>query len=175
MSSRLFRVMPVVAGLAIVSSALAQTPIAHRVLAQDKGHVVILDESGKITWETPCGGTCHDIAMLPNGNVLFPTDDRTIVEMTPDKQIVWKHNATKKDGYDGDVQIHGFQRLANGLTMVSESGNARIIEVDKNDKIVFSMPLTVDHPNPHRDTRLARELKNGNFLVCHEGDGVVRE
>jgi len=158
-----------------VSRAGAQKPVEHRVLAQDRGHVVVLDESGKITWETPCSGTCHDIAMLPNGNVLFPTDDRNIVEMAPDKQIVWKHTSVPKEGYSGDVQIHGFQRLANGNTMVSESGNARIIEVDKADKIVFQMPLTVDHPNPHRDTRLARELKNGHFLVCHEGDGVVRE
>lgn len=141
---------PLIAVFGVVAaySAFAQKPVTHRVLAQDKGHVVILDEAGKIAWETPCGGTCHDIAMLPNGNILFPTDDRTIVEMTQDKQIVWKHNAVKKDGYDGDVQIHGFQRLANGNTMVSESGNARIIEVDKSDKIVFTMPLTVDHPNP---------------------------
>ncbi|MEX1223651.1 MAG: hypothetical protein WEA31_03805, partial [Pirellulales bacterium] len=33
----------------------------------------------------------------------------------------------------------------------------------------------VDNPHPHRDTRLARKLASGNYLVCHEGDGVVRE
>jgi hypothetical protein len=159
----------------LAAAASAQKPISHTVLAQDRGRVVILDEAGKITWETPCGGTCHDIAMLPNGNVLFPTDDRHIVEMTPAKQIVWQHTSGPKEGYSGDVQIHAFQRLDNGRTMVAESGNGRIIEVDSQDKIVFQMPLTLDHPNPHRDTRRARELKNGHFLVCHEGDGVVRE
>lgn len=161
--------------LSLSLNAKAQPPVTHRVLAQDRGHVVILGTNGTIEWETPCGGTCHDIAMLPNGNVLFPTDNRNIVEMTPAKQIVWKHTSVPKAGYNGDVQIHAFQRLANGNTMVSESGNAQIIEVDKDDKIVFTLPLTVDHPNAHRDTRLARELKNGHFLVCHEGDGVVRE
>jgi hypothetical protein len=35
--------------------------------------------------------------------------------------------------------------------------------------------LTVDKPNPHRDTRMVRKLDNGHYLVCHEGDGVVRE
>src|SRR5580700_982030 len=114
MSRHLFRIAPVIAGILIASGVHADKPIAHRVLAQDRGHVVILDESGKVTWETPCGGTCHDIAMLPNGNVLFPTDDRNIVEMTPDKQIVWKHTSVPKEGYSGDVQIHGFQRLATG-------------------------------------------------------------
>ena len=59
--------------------------------------------------------------------------------------------------------------------MVAESGNARIVEVDQDGKIVYELPLTVDKPNPHRDTRMARKLDNGNYLVCHEGDGKVRE
>lgn len=153
----------------------ADKPVMHRVLGQDKGHVAILDTSGKVVWETPCGGTAHDIALLPNGNVLFPTSDTTIVEMTPDKKIVWQHVSKPKDGYTGGVQIHAFQRLKDGRTMVAESGNQRIIEVDKDDKIVKEIPLTVEHPNAHRDTRLARKLDNGHYLVCHEADGKVRE
>ena len=35
--------------------------------------------------------------------------------------------------------------------------------------------LTVKNPDPHRDTRLVRKLASGNYLVCHEGDGCVRE
>ena len=30
-------------------------------------------------------------------------------------------------------------------------------------------------PDPHRDTRMVRKLDSGNYLVCHEGDGCVRE
>ncbi len=59
--------------------------------------------------------------------------------------------------------------------MVAESGNRRIVEVDRAGHIVHQVPLTVDHPNAHRDTRLARKLDNGHYLVCHEGDGMVRE
>lgn len=153
----------------------ADKSVTHRVLGQDKGHVAILDTSGKVVWETPCGGTAHDIALLPNGDVLFPTNDTTIVEMTPDKRIVWTHVSKPKNGYMGGVQIHAFQRLKDGRTMVAESGNQRIIEVDKDDKIVKEIPLTVEHPNAHRDTRRARKLDNGHYLVCHEADGKVRE
>ncbi|MDB5336502.1 MAG: hypothetical protein JWN70_2121, partial [Planctomycetaceae bacterium] len=35
--------------------------------------------------------------------------------------------------------------------------------------------LKVLHPHPHTDTRLARKLPSGHYLVCHEGDGFVRE
>jgi hypothetical protein len=37
------------------------------------------------------------------------------------------------------------------------------------------MPLAVSQSHPHRDTRLVRKLTSGNYLVCHEGDGLVRE
>ena len=33
----------------------------------------------------------------------------------------------------------------------------------------------MDKPHPHHDTRLVRKLDNGNYLVCHENDGAVRE
>ena len=72
---------------------------------------------------------------LANGNYLLHTGDTTIVEMTPDKKVVWKHVSKAMPGSKG-IQIHGFQRLADGNTMVAEAGNCRIIEVDKDDKIV---------------------------------------
>ena len=73
------------------------------------------------------------------------------------------------------VEVHAFQRLENGLTMIAETGNRRIIEVDREGSIVREVPLTVDKPNAHRDTRMARKLPDGHYLVCHEGDGTVRE
>ena len=59
--------------------------------------------------------------------------------------------------------------------MIAETGNKRLIEVDRDGKIVRQVALQVDHPHPHRDTRMARKLDNGHYLVCHEADGTVRE
>ncbi|MES2734134.1 MAG: hypothetical protein V4714_20470, partial [Bacteroidota bacterium] len=78
-------------------------------------------------------------------------------------------------GYAGAVEIHAFQRLKDGRTMVAESGNQQIIEVDQNDKIVKTIPLVIEHPHPHRDTRLVRKLDDGHYLVCHEMDATIRE
>lgn len=158
-----------------VTPGQAQTPTGHRLIAQDRGKVIILSAKGAVEWETPCDFTSHDISALPNGNLLLHTGPATIVEMQPDKKIVWQHVAKPKEGYTGAVEIHGFQRLKNGLTMIAETGNLRIIEVDKDDKIVHEIPLTVNHPNSHRDTRLVRKLDNGHYLAAHEGDGMVRE
>ena len=152
-----------------------EAAVSHRVIVQDKGRTLILGPTGQIEWEMPCGYTSHDISVLPNGNMLLNTGPRTIEEVTPSKEVVWKWEAKPKAPYAGAVEIHGFQRLKNGNTMIGETGNLRIIEVDKSSNIVKEVPLTVDHESPHRDTRLVRQLDNGHYLVAHEGDGKIRE
>ncbi|HET6249053.1 MAG TPA: PQQ-binding-like beta-propeller repeat protein [Tepidisphaeraceae bacterium] len=177
---RLFRASALAISLvAIPAFAADELPgtAAHptwKVLAQDHGHAVVLNAKGEVEWEFPIGPTSHDIALLPNGNYLLHMSDTVIEEVTPEKKVVWTHTSVPTDAKRG-VQIHAFQRLANGNTMVSESGNCRIIEVDKDDKIVKQFPLTVVHHSTHSDTRLVRELDNGHYLVAHESDGTVRE
>jgi hypothetical protein len=162
--------------LAVGSPAVDQARAeGYRVLAQDKGHVAIVSARGEVEWEVECKHNSHDIALLENGNLLLHIGPATLVEMTPAKQVVWQYESRPKPPYAGRVEIHAFQRLPDGLTMIAESGNRRIVEVDASGQIVKEVPLHVARPDPHRDTRLARKLASGNYLVCHEGDGTVRE
>ena len=73
------------------------------------------------------------------------------------------------------VEVHAFQPLDNGNVMIAESGPGRIIEVDRTGKLLKKVKLKLNNPHPHMDTRLARKIVNGNYLVCHEGDGFIRE
>ncbi|MFM8395283.1 MAG: PQQ-binding-like beta-propeller repeat protein [Acidobacteriota bacterium] len=158
--------------------AAAQTaPRGYRVLGADLKRVAIVDEKGRVEWEIPNpeAREVHDIEMLENGNILFQTSYTTIVEVNRDRQIVWRHESKPKEGYDGRVEIHSYQRLRNGLTLIAESGNSRLIEVDRTDRIVKTIPLTVTKTNAHRDTRMVRKLGNGHYLVCQEMEGSVRE
>jgi hypothetical protein len=161
--------------IALAAPAFAADPPAYRVLAQDNGHVAVVGPGGKIEWEVECKYNSHDIHMLPNGNLLLHTGPATVTEMTPEKKLVWKYEAKPKEGYKGPVEVHSFQRLADGNTMVAESGNRRIVEVSPEGKIVKEIALVVKNPDPHRDTRMVRKLPSGNYLVCQEGDGCVRE
>ena len=178
----MFRFFSVCAAFLCLIAAHAQTepapvaPVSHRVLACDKGRVALLrDSDGLLQWQAPLPTTAHDVSYLPNGNVLMPISDNIIVERTLNGKEVFRHVGKPKPPYTGRVEIHAFQRLPNGLTMIAETGNKRIIEVDANDTIVSETPLTVYKPDPHRDTRLVRKIANGNYLVCHENDGMVRE
>lgn len=149
----------------------------YKVLAADRstGKVAIVNAKGEVEWEFADKHDVHDLHMLPNGNVLTHTSHTTVVEITPKKEIVWKYEAKPKDGYKGRVEVHAFQRLDDGNTMVAEGGNSRIVEVNPKGEIVKTVPLTVTKSDPHRDTRMVRKLASGNYLVCQEGEGAVRE
>jgi len=158
-----------------LAAVAAADPPAYRVLAQDKGRVAIVGKDGKVEWEVECKYNSHDVHLLPNGNVLLHTGPATVTEMTPDKKVVWRYEAKPAGDNKGRVEVHAFQRLPDGTTMVAESGNRRIVEVNKDGKIVRQVPLSVKRPDAHRDTRLVRKLPTGNYLVCQEGDGLIRE
>lgn len=141
-----------------------------------KKRIAIVAEDGELEWEQEIG-PLHDLHVLPSGNILFQRNWTHVVEVNPKTdEVVWQYNsADSPDNKDRKIEVHAFQRLANGRTMIVESGSTRILEVDQQGKTVLEMPLQVSKPHPHRDTRLVRKLSSGNYLVCHEGDGRVRE
>jgi hypothetical protein len=154
-----------------------QTGTPRRVLGADDStrRLAIIAPDGSVEWEIKVSAI-HDAALLPSGNLLLQQGWTRIVEVTPDKQTVWEYDAAKRNGNEGKrVEVHAFQRLENGLTMIAESGPARIIEVDALGTIRHEIPLKVNRPNAHSDTRLARKIANGHYLVAHESDGAVRE
>ncbi len=146
------------------------------VVLQGNGKLVVLAEDGKITWEMPWGGV-HDIHVMPNGNIMVQQGATKVVEIERDtKKIIWEYDSAKQNGNEGKtLEVHSFQPLEDGRVMIAETTAMRIIEVDRDGKLVKSIPMKVNHPHPHTDTRLVRKLDNGNYLACHEGDGVLRE
>jgi len=152
------------------------TTAQHQVLVQGNNRLAIVDEAGAIAWEMRWPAL-HDLHMLPNGNIMALRGPRTVAEIDPKTQeVVWTYDAGVENGNaDKKVEVHAFQPLPDGTIMIAESGTARIIEVDRDKKLVNAIDLVVENPHPHRDTRLARKIANGNYLVSHEGDGKVRE
>jgi len=158
--------------------AAAEKNTSRRFVAADssKQRLAIIDEQGNTEWEHRIG-PLHDLQMLSTGNLLFQLSWTHIVEMDlKTKKIVWEYDSARQNGNAGKkVEVHAFQRLDNGDTMIAESGVSRIIEVNRDGQITHEVKLRVAKPHPHLDTRLVRKLKNGNYLVCHEGEGLVRE
>ncbi len=160
---------------AFAGAAALAAKTSHRVMAQDKKHVAAVNPDGSVDWVWENGTVAHDMHLLKNGNVLVLTSRNTIVEVTPEKEVTWQWESKPVGGYDGNIEIHGFERFADGLTMIAETGNKRIIEVDRKGKIQREVKLQIEKPHPHRDTRLVRKTPQGTYLVPQEGDGLLRE
>ena len=149
---------------------------AQRVILQGNGKLTIVKPDGSNEWELNWGGI-HDIHVAKNGHIFVQQGAAKVAEIDPaTKQVVWSYDSATQNGNAGKkIEVHAFQPLADGRLMIAESGAGRIIEVDRDGKLLKEVTLKVNHPHPHTDTRLARKLTSGNYLVCHEGDGFVRE
>lgn len=164
--------------LALPGLVSAADQPSRRFIAADSSRnlLAIIGKDGSTEWHRKIG-PLHDLHVLPNGNILFQDSWTHILEVNPKTDdVVWEYES-KNDPTNTNrrVEVHAFQRLTDGNTMVVESGPARILEISPAGKIVKNIPLKVAAPHPHRDTRLVRKLDNGHYLACHEGDGVVRE
>jgi hypothetical protein len=120
---------------------------AHLLAAHEGDGVVReYDATGKIVWEYPGLKDVFEALRLPSGNTLIGCGtQRRIIEVTPDKQIVWE--LTDKDRPDLKLAwITSLQVLKNGNLVVAnflrghEGAGVHAFEVthDKDKRIVWA-------------------------------------
>ena len=146
---------------------VSETGIKHSFLFTGN-KTCIFDEDSKIIWEVP--GASRDGYQLPNGNLLIAFA-KEVKELTMDKKVLFHYKVQKPNG-----EISTAQRLENGNTMITELGKKpRIIEVTPTGEIAVEVPLQPETTNQHLQTRMARKLPNGNYLVPHLLAYAVKE
>ncbi len=167
------------AGWGAEATRIAITGMPHRFVCADYDRrlLAIVAPDGAISWSRPISEEVHQAALLPDGHVLYAPISGRLSEVDPASgNEVWSYDAAKQNGNAGTaVQVHDFERISDGSTWIFESGSRRVIHIDRAGMLLSQLPLTVDHPDSHRDTRNARRLPDGHFLVAHEGDNAVRE
>ena len=114
-------------------------------------------------------GTSY-LTVLPNGNVLIAWSD-VVQEVTRDKQVVFEWKLSPENREIGTAQ-----RLYNGNTLITELGpQPRLLEIAPQGTLVLTVPLQPETDNAHMQTRMARKLSNGNYLVPHLLAFAVKE
>ena len=92
-----------------------------------------------------------------------------VVELTREGKKVFEFKGSQSE-------VNTAQALDNGNIMLSEAGEKpRLLEVDRHGAIVVEVPLSCQTTNHHMESRMARKLANGNYLVPQLLDKVVRE
>ena len=123
-------------------------------------YTALIDEKSVVTWTVP--GRSRDGTVLPNGNVLLSVNNQA-QEHDPEKGIVWRYAMDPANKELGTVF-----RLENGNTLIVERGSKpRLLEVTTEGGIAVEVPLQPETDNAHMQTRMARKLPNGNYLVPH--------
>ncbi len=150
-------------GLAFVLPVVGHEPIRHSLFIAGPNFTGILGEDGNELWNA--GRTAaRDGFVLENGNVLIAWNDE-VKEFNRDDhdKIVFHYRKSPANKEIGTVQ-----RLANGNTLITELGvEPRLFEVAPNGEIAVSFSLQPETENAHMQTRMARKLANGNYLVPH--------
>ena len=120
----------------------------------------LINEKNEVVWQV--NENSRDGSVLPSGNILYSARN-VAKEMTRDMKVVWRYALAKPNKELGTAW-----RLANGNTLVVERGpKPRLLEITKDGKVAVEVPLRPETDNGHMQTRMARKLANGNYLVPH--------
>jgi outer membrane protein assembly factor BamB len=129
---------------------------------------VLLNEKSEILWQIK--GYGRDGFVLGNGNILVSVAN-VAKEISRDGKLVWSYRLSK-----GNKELGTCVRLENGNTLVVERGvKPQLLEVGADGRIEVRVPLKPETSNAHMQTRMARKIPNGNYLVPHLLAFAVKE
>jgi hypothetical protein len=151
----------------IFGKQVSQSGIKHSFLICGN-RTVLLNENSEIIWQTE--GYGRDGFVLPHGHILVSVGN-VAKEITREGEIVWSYKLSK-----GNKELGSCVRLQNGNTLVVERGvKPQLLEVSMTGSIAITVPLKPETTNAHMQTRMARKLANGNYIVPHLLAFAVKE
>ena len=158
--------------LASPSRAAGPAEVTHTFLATGADTRIVAAD-GSVLWKYP--KSTRDGWVLPNGNVLLAVSkDKeypggAAVELTREGKLVFEWRGTQ-------AEVNTVQALPEDRFLVSEAGpKPRLLELDRAGRTRLEIPLTCQNTNHHMESRMARKLPNGHYLVPQLLDKVVRE
>lgn len=142
-------------------SAVADEPFRHSFFIAGPTFTGIIDEDGQEVFNAS-RPAARDGYVLSSGNVLVAWTNE-VLEMTRDRRVVFRYGKSAENQEIGTVQ-----RLESGRTLITELGTKpRLLEVSNDGTIEVEVPLQPETENAHMQTRMARKLDGGNYLVPH--------
>ena len=162
--------------LALVLSAFsiesfAQSKITHSFIAFGQ-KTYMVDADGEKTWTYPAA--TRDGYVLDDGTIILTLNKSkkkyrggAVVKITPDgkETLIWKGT---------QAEVNSAQPTADGTYVITEAGKKpRLLEINEDGEVVVEFPLVCQTKNHHLETRMARKLDDGTYLVPHLLDFAV--
>ena len=112
------------------------------------------------------------VQRLSNGNTLI-CECWDVIEVTPEGRIVWQFGEWAREGSD-DTHLKGalsaWEYESTGKVIIADTGNSRILEVDKKTKKITRKLLGLKHP-----VSCFVEPDSGNLIVAEKDTHLVYE
>lgn len=150
----------------------SESGITHSFLATGSETFIVSGED-KIVWTYP--RPTRDGWVLSGGTLLLALNKSkdhpsgAVVEVDRTGKVLLEFKGTQSE-------VDTVQPLPDGRILLTESGaKPRLLEIDRDGKTRVEFALQCQTKNAHMETRMARKLANGNYLVPHLLDKVVRE
>ena len=148
---------------ALPGNGLAQHPMLY---AGEGYNNLLLVNGGKVVWNyfTGARGEIDDVWLLSNGHILYAFQF-SIVEVTPQKQIVWRFDAPP------GTEIHTCQPIGLGKVLFVENGlPPKLMIVDKSTNRIetqHELPAEslTDPKTVHAQFRRIRITARGTYLA----------
>ena len=160
----------VVAAGAKKEASKSDSAVRHSFFVAGPTLTGIVGEDGQVVWDAKKRGA-RDGYVLPNGNVLICWSDVVKEFEAESKKVIFEFKRR-----EGVKELGTVERLADGRTLVTELGpKPMLLEVDASGKVAVEVPLQPETNNAHMQTRMARKLASGNYLVPHLLAFAVKE
>lgn len=135
--------------------------IRHSFFIAGPSFTGIIAENGEEQWNAG-RAAARDGYVLPGGNVLVAWADE-VKEFTPTHEVVFAYQLSPEN-----KEIGTAVRLSTGRTLITELGlKPRLREINADGSVAVNCPLQPETDNAHMQTRMARKLASGNYLVPH--------
>ena len=147
--------------------------ISHGFLATGS-KTYIMGGDGKEIWSYP--HATRDGYVLENGNVVLTLNKGpkhsggAVIEVnrsTGEELLIFKGTQS---------EVNSAQPTKDGTFVITEAGAMpRLLEVDREGKVIVEFPLQCQNGNHHMETRMARKLDDGTYLAPHLLDFAVKQ
>lgn len=158
---------------------------ATNVIMLRNGNILICDENNSkvyeitkshdIVWEYYCDKPANYATRLSNNNTLISCSNHIVKEVNSHYDVVWSFGEENKPGNDNDhLAFPEYSiRLKNGNTLITDTKNSRVIEVNHSKEIEWSYTgfgLTkLITPN------FSHRLKDGHTYIVHTNHKQIIE
>lgn len=170
------KLITVVTALLMCVTTFAQETALNRhnfmYAGESKNPRVFIVKDGKVDWEynnSPRKGEISDAILLTDGNILI-AHQFGILEVTPDKKVVWQFDAPE------GTEIHTLQPIGRKHILFVQNGNPAMVRVMEIPSCKIVHEFEVPAPKSvHGQFRNARLTSRGTLLLGHMSQGYLAE